>query len=70
MGGLSEREVMILHAAAEYYLETGVAKRVEYGDKSVSKSNTYYLNFGEMSNHFFRPSDIPDLEGRIKRLSD
>jgi hypothetical protein len=70
MGGLTERDVMILHAAAGYFLESGRAKQIEFGDKSVSKKNTYYLNFGEYPNHFFRPSDIPDLERRIEQLSN
>lgn len=66
--GLTERDVLILHAAARYYLETGRAKRVEDGDKSVSKVGVYYLNFGETANTFFRPDDIPDLERRIQGL--
>ncbi len=66
--GLNERDVLILHAAARYYLEIGLAKLIEFGDKSVSKAGVYYLNFGEPQNHFFRPSDIPDLEARIQKL--
>ena len=67
-GGLTERDVLILYAAAGYYLDTGQAERIEFGDKSVNKDGVYYLNFGEMRNHFFRPDDIPDLESRIDRL--
>ena len=66
--GLSERDVLILHAAARYYLETGQATRIEDGDKSVTKPGVYYLNFGGTQNTFFRPSDIPDLERRIRDL--
>lgn len=68
-GGLNERDVLTLHAAARYFLETGRAKGIEDGDKSLSKPGTYYLNFsGETQNTFFRPSDIPDLDRRIQEL--
>ncbi len=67
-GGLKRRDVEVLHAAARYYLQTGRARRVEYGDKSVSKPGVYFLNFGEVSNEFFRPADLPDLERRIREL--
>ncbi len=66
--GLNQRDVLILHAAARYYLETGQAKRIEDGDKSVGKAGVYYLNFGGPQNTFFRPSEIPDLERRIQGL--
>jgi hypothetical protein len=69
-GGLTARDVRILHAAAAYYLETGEAQRIEYGDRSASRADTYYLNFGGATNRFFRPSDIPDLEARLQRLGD
>jgi hypothetical protein len=66
--GLTKRDVQILYAAAQYYLETGKAQRIEHGDKSISRPGIYYLNFGGPSNHFFSPSDIPDLEERIAKL--
>ena len=59
--GATKRDVEILYAAAHYYLKTGKCKRIEYGDKSASKPNTYYLNFGGNKNHFFKPQDIPGL---------
>lgn len=65
--GLSERDVLVLHAAARYFLETGKMKRVEGGDKSVRKPDTYYLMEGPQ-NRFFRSGDIPDLEQRIDAL--
>ncbi len=66
--GLDERDILILHAAARYFLETGVAKKVVDGDKSISRAGYYFLNFGRPQNHFFRPSDIPDLESRVAAL--
>jgi hypothetical protein len=66
--GLTDRDVLILHAAARYYLESGKAKRIEDGDKSVSRPGWYYLNLGTTENTFFKPSDIPDLERRIEQL--
>jgi hypothetical protein len=66
--GLNDRDVLILHAAARYYLETGQATRIEDGDKSLNRPGWYYLNFGTTANTFFRPSDIPDLERRIGEL--
>lgn len=66
--GLKERDVLILQAAARYFLQTGEAERVALGDKSVSKPGVYYLNFGGPSNRFFKPSDIPNIEQRIREL--
>jgi hypothetical protein len=51
--------VIILHRGAKLMLDNGRCKRIEYGDKSVSKPNTYYVNCGGFSNIFFRPSDLP-----------
>lgn len=67
-GGLTKRDVHVLQAAARYFLETGKAQRVEYGDKSTSRPGVYYLNFGGPANHFFTSDDIPELEGRIWKL--
>ena len=67
-GGLTKREVALLYAASQFYLESGTATRVEYGDKSVTRDGVYYLNFGGNSNHFFRESDIPNLDVRIREL--
>jgi len=67
-GGVLLRDVQILHAAARFYIETGQARKIEYGDKSVNRAGTYYLNFGGPKNHFFKVADIPDLERRIKEM--
>lgn len=68
-GGLTKRDVQLLHAAAQYFLETGKTQQIEYGDKSLSRPGVYYLNFGGPSNHFFTPNDIPGLEERIRKMS-
>ncbi len=57
--GLTEKDVVILHRGAKHFLDSGRCKRIEYGDKSVSKPNTYYVNCGGPRNHFFKPSDLP-----------
>jgi len=57
--GLTESDVLILHRGAKLLLDSGRCKRIEYGDKSVSKPNTYYVNCGGPRNHFFKPSDLP-----------
>ncbi len=67
-GGVTDRDVKILQAAAMYYLETGVARRIEYGDKSVNRPGVYYLNFGGPTNHFFTAADIPGIEHRMKSM--
>lgn len=67
--GLTERDVQILYAAAKYYLETGKASQIVYGDKSVKRPGIYYLNFNNTNeNHFFSPEDIPNLDQRIRDL--
>lgn len=55
--GITAEDIKILHKGALYMLNSGHCGRVEYGDKSVSKPNTYYVNCGA-ENLFFRPSDI------------
>jgi hypothetical protein len=57
--GATEKDVEILYAAAKHFLESKKCKKIEYGDKSTSKPNTYYLNCGGTKNHFFKLSDIP-----------
>ena len=59
--GLIKRDVQVLYAAAKHFIQTGKCSHIEYGDKSTSKPNTYYLNCGG-ENHFFKPSDIPGLK--------
>jgi hypothetical protein len=58
-GGLKRRDVEVLHAAARYYLQTGRARRVEYGDKSASKPGVYFLNVGEVSTSSSGPQLFP-----------
>lgn len=57
-GGLTQKDVQLLHRGAKHFLDSGRCKRIAYGDKSVSKPNTYYVNCGSR-NHFFTPSDLP-----------
>lgn len=59
--GATEKDVRILYTAAKHFLATNKCNKIEYGDKSTSKPNTYYLNCGGPTNHFFEPSDIPGL---------
>lgn len=56
-GGLSEKDVQILYKGALKFLGSGRCSRVELGDKSTSRPNTYYINCGG-SNLFFTPSDL------------
>jgi hypothetical protein len=56
-GGLSEKDVQILYKGALKFLNSGKCSRVELGDKSISKPNTYYINCGG-SNIFFTPSKL------------
>ena len=67
---VTERDVLILHAAARYFLETGEAKRIAYGSTDAYHPGRYFLNFGEEKNHFFSPADIPNLEERIRELME
>ncbi len=60
--GATKRDVEILYAAATYYLNTDRCKKIMFGDKSVDKPNTYYLNCGGAQNLFFTPSEIPGLD--------
>ncbi len=68
VSGITQRDVDILQTAGLYYLETGLATRISYGDKSLHRPGMYYLNFDRPTNHFFAPSDIPNIEDRIRRL--
>jgi hypothetical protein len=56
--GLSQRDVDLLWKGANYMLKTGRCSKIEYADKSTSRTNTYYVNCGGASNVFFTPSDI------------
>ena len=55
--GLKENDIKILYKGATKFLNSGQCANVEYGDKSVSKPNTYYVNCGGL-NIFFTPSDL------------
>jgi len=55
--GLSEQDVQVLYKGALKFLNSGKCARVEYGDKSTSKANTYFVNCGG-ANLFFTPSDV------------
>ena len=56
--GLTEQDVQILYKGAVKFLNAGNCARVEYGDKSTSKANTYYINCGGPTNIFFTPADV------------
>ncbi len=56
-GGLSQKDVQILYKGALKFLNSGQCSRVELGDKSTSRPNTYYINCGG-ANLFFTPSDL------------
>jgi len=56
-GGLSEKDVQILYKGALKFLNSGKCSRVELGDKSTSRPNTYYINCGG-PNLFFTPADL------------
>jgi uncharacterized protein YgiM (DUF1202 family) len=55
--GLTERDVRILYKGALKYLNSGKCSYVEYGDKSTSKPNTYYINCSGR-NIFFKAADV------------
>lgn len=55
--GLNENNIKILYKGATKFLNSGQCTSIEYGDKSVSKPNTYYINCGG-PNIFFIPSDL------------
>jgi len=57
--GLTKKDVLILRRGAQHFLKTRRCDQIEYGDKSVNKSNTYYVNCGGSRNLFFKPSDLP-----------
>ena len=55
--GLTEQDIRTLYQGALKFLECGKCRRVEYGDKSASKPNTYFINCGG-PNLFFTPADL------------
>jgi hypothetical protein len=56
-GGLSEKDVQILYKGALKYLNSGRCSKVEVGDKSTLRPNTYYINCGG-PNIFFTHADL------------
>jgi hypothetical protein len=58
-GGLTKADIAILYRGAKHFLDSGQCKLIEYGDKSTSKANNYFVNCGEPRNRFFKPSDLP-----------
>ncbi len=57
--GLTRRDVETLYRGAVYFLETGKCLKINYGDKSISRRDTYYVNCGGSANLFFREADLP-----------
>jgi hypothetical protein len=57
-GGLTEQDVQTLYKGALKFLNSGKCSRIEFADKSTSKTNTYYVNCGGLSNFFFTPGDL------------
>ncbi len=55
--GVTEDDIQILYKGALKNLDSGKCAHVEYGDKSSSKTDTYYINCGS-SNIFFTKTDI------------
>jgi hypothetical protein len=56
-GGLTTKDVEILYKGAIKFLDSGKCSRVEFGDKSTSKADTYYVNCGG-PNLFFTSADL------------
>lgn len=55
--GLTKHDVQLLYKGALKHLNSEKCARVDYGDKSVSKANTYYINCGG-PNIFFTAADV------------
>lgn len=62
--GLTRRDVDILYRGATHYLQSGQCKKIEFGDKSTSRRDTFYVNCGG-PNFFFKESDLP--RGHVSR---
>ena len=57
--GLTRRDVDILYRGAAHYLQSGHCKKIEFGDKSTSRRDTYYVYCGGPANIFFTEKDLP-----------
>ena len=55
--GLDATDVAVLNKGAVKLLNSGKCSKVDAGDKSISKKNTYYVTCGGR-NVFFTPEDI------------
>lgn len=55
--GLTEDDVQIITKGALKYLNNGICDKIEYGDKSINKKNTYYINCGGQ-NYFFTKQSV------------
>lgn len=57
--GLSRADVLRLVKYAKRLLENGECEAIDVGDKSVSRSGTYYVHcVGESQNRFFTATDV------------
>jgi hypothetical protein len=54
--GMTEQDLRILYKGANKYLAAGQCDRVEFGDKSIDKPNTYYINCGGRNIFFTKNS--------------
>ena len=55
--GLDATDVAVLNKGAMNLLNSGKCSKVDAGDKSISKKNTYYVTCGGR-NVFFTPADV------------
>jgi hypothetical protein len=57
--GLAEKDVVLLRKYALKLLNSGICKKIEYGDKSTSKAGAYFVKCeGESQNRFFSAADV------------
>jgi hypothetical protein len=54
---VTEEDLRIIYKGAIQNLNNGKCSKVEYGDKSTTKKDTYYINCGG-PNIFFTPSEL------------
>jgi len=71
---LSKKDIQILYAGAQYFIETGQADSVNYGTKITNMENKYSLTtkqkFSPSTFHIiFSPEGIPNIQERINTLS-
>lgn len=57
--GLTETDVLLLRKYAHYLISNEICSKIDYGDKSVHRPNTYFVACsGESENRFFTPEDV------------